>query len=82
MSVVERSDTRIDLRCPVGPRALLGKVVANGGRAFVTGDNLLELACRDCTRLARRKNPAIAHVVHRFDVLGALVESIAFERED
>jgi hypothetical protein len=80
MSVAERSEQRIDLRCPVGPRALLGKVVANGGDAYINSDNLLELACRDCTRLARQKNPDVAHVVHRFDVLGTLVESAAFER--
>lgn len=80
MSVAERSMERIDLRCPVGPRALLGKVVANGESAVVTSDNLLELACRDCTRAARKKNSRIAHVVHRFDVLGALVESIGYER--
>jgi hypothetical protein len=81
MSVATRADRRIDLRCPVGARNLLGKVVAAGGRAQVNDDNLLELACRDCTRMARRVDSNIAHVVHRFNVLGHLVESVALERE-
>jgi hypothetical protein len=81
MSVSTRADRRIDLRCPVGARALLGRVVAAGGSARVNSDNLLELACRDCTRMARRHDPNIAHVVHRFNVLGDLVESVAVERE-
>ena len=81
MSVRERSEQRIDLRCPIGPRALLGKVVKAGGSARVNSDNLLELACRDCTRRARLNNPLILHVVHRFNVLGELVESVATERD-
>lgn len=81
MSVLVPADRRIDLRCPVGPRALLGKVVAAGGQAKVNSDNLLELACRDCTRAARRTNSSVVHVVHRFNVLGELVESVANERE-
>jgi hypothetical protein len=81
MSVAERSETRIDLRCPIGPRALLGKVVAAGGHAHVDRWNLLELACRDCTKMARRTRPEIGHVVHRYNVLGELVESVAIDRE-
>jgi hypothetical protein len=83
VSVLTRTDRerRIDLRCPVGAKALLGKVVENGESAFVTSDNLLELACRDCTRAARRVNPKVMHVVHRFNVLGQLVESIATESD-
>lgn len=77
MSVIERHEALIDLRCPVGARALLGKVVKSGGSATVNSDNLLELACRDCTKTARKTRPEVAHVVHRFNVLGELVESVA-----
>jgi hypothetical protein len=79
--VTTDTEIRIELRCPLGPRALLGKVVAAGEPAVhVNSDNLLELGCRDCTKRARVHNPRIAHVVHRYNVLGELVESVAAER--
>ncbi len=64
MSVDGRRDLRIDLRCSLGPWALLGKVIAAGGSARVTSDNRLEIARRDCTKVARHTNPAVLHVTH------------------
>jgi hypothetical protein len=82
MTTMPETETRIELRCPVGFRALLGKVIASPEqqRVHVNSDNLLELVCRDCTRNARQSNRRIAHVFHRYNVLGELVESVATER--
>lgn len=71
----------VDLRCPVGPRQLLGKVLRESGRVPVDSSNLMELACRDCARTLRRSDPTVARVVHRYDLLGNLVESEISHRE-
>ena len=76
------TETQIELRCPIGFRALLGSVIANG-QSVVHVDretNLVELLCRDCTKRARHIDPRIYHVFHRYNVMGDLVETIANER--
>lgn len=75
MSVKEREEQLVELRCPIGPRALLAKVVKLGDHHARTSDNLLELSCRDCRRTERVRDPSVSLVVHRFNVLGELVES-------
>lgn len=82
MSVKEREEHLVELRCPLGPKALLAKVVKLGDHAVRTTDNLLELACRDCARASRRDDPSVIRVVHRFNVLGELVESAVQHREE
>lgn len=69
----------IELRCPVGPRKLLAKIRQEGREPIrVTNDNLMELSCRDCSAVARRAgHPANTRVIHRFNLLGELVESVA-----
>lgn len=76
MSVAERAEEKVDLRCPYGARALLAKIVQQGGEAHRTNENLMELACRDCARRERQKDSNIRRVLHRFNVLGELVESV------
>lgn len=67
----------IDLRCPFGPKQLLAKVVQHGDYHGMTPDRtLMELSCRDCAKRERKKDPAVSFVVHRFNVLGQLVESV------
>lgn len=67
----------IEIRCPVGPRRLLSKVISSGqGPVHVTRDNLMELACDDCKRAARREDPSVLRVLHRYDLAGVLVESV------
>lgn len=64
----------IDLRCPVGPRKLLARLVATGERPVVVPGNLMELHCRDCSRDERIDDPDILRVLHRYDfaaILGA-----------
>lgn len=71
-------EEKLDLRCPYGPKQLLAKVVQQGDYAGRSADGLtFEIACRDCAKVARKDNPNIRRVVHRFNVFGELVESIA-----
>lgn len=65
----------VELRCPVDARTLLGKVLADGDRPVVSG-NLMELHCRVCSRNGREFDPTVVRVLHRFDLLGSLVESV------
>ena len=76
------SDTKefLELRCPLGPRQLLGKVVRETGSVPVSGSNLMELSCRDCSRSVRREDPTIIRVVHRYNLLGELVENVVTRR--
>lgn len=72
----------IEIRCPVGPRRLLSKVISEGGTPHITG-NLIEFACDDCKRYERKSDPDVVRVLHRFDLAGSLVESlIVFAGED
>jgi hypothetical protein len=67
----------IGLHCPVGPRQLLAKLRLDGGRPRYVDGSLIELACSDCRRTRRRQGlPPVAQVLHRFDVLGVLVETV------
>ena len=80
MSVLERQEKLIELRCPLGPRALLAKSVVLGDVAHVNKElNLMEISCRDCCKAARQRNPKTKRVLHRFNVLGQLVESVVQE---
>lgn len=74
--------TEIEVRCPVGPRNLLMKVRRDPEAVErMTDGNLLELSCRDCTRKARKAMASAGlstnfRVLHRFDFLGELIESV------
>lgn len=67
--------TVVDIRCPVGPKALLMKLRQSGEAPKYSPDNLLEISCRDCTRNARQFDGGVKRVVHRFDLSGQLIES-------
>lgn len=73
MTVLERT---VDLRCPNVPGRLLAKVRQAQDHSAIVDGNLLELACRDCRSIIagqEGKKPTL--VLHRFNVLGALIES-------
>lgn len=66
----------LDLRCPEGPRKLLAKLRVDGKPPVITSNNLLELACQDCRRKFRAEGETdISLILHRFDILGNLVET-------
>lgn len=70
----------VDLRCPEDPRTLLLKYHREVGRPPLS-NNLMELHCRVCTKNARQFDSGVQRVVHRFDLAGVLVESLAL-RDD
>jgi hypothetical protein len=81
----------VDVRCPMGmprddgtchPGKLLLKISLAGERpAYVHPDNLIELYCEDCTRRLRRVRKGVRRVLHRFDFIGVLVETLVVEDE-
>jgi hypothetical protein len=71
------SPQEIELRCPVGPRKLFAKLRLEGVQPIVTSGNLLEMACQDCRRRLRSEGRTdIGFVLHRFDIVGRLVETV------
>jgi len=81
----------VDVRCPVGlpreddachPGKLLLKLRLSGERpAYVHPDNLIELYCEDCTRRLRRFRPNVRRVLHRYDFIGTLIETLVVEND-
>lgn len=72
--------TEKEIRCPVGPRRLFGIMLQRGEQPHITGDNLIEMACSDCKRSARQRNPHVSLVVHLYDLAGDLVDTDVVER--
>jgi hypothetical protein len=72
-AVVERV---VEVRCPVGPQQLLLKLRQSGLSPTYSDDNLIELTCRDCARAARKTDPGVRRVLHRFAFSGDLIESV------
>lgn len=69
------SSEMVEMRCPTGPRRLLAKLRQSGRRPSVVEGNLIEFACPDCARRERKTDPTVFRVLHRFDLIGTLVES-------
>lgn len=72
------SGVAVDLRCPADSRRLFGRVLADG---TIVDGNLIEIACDDCKKTARRRGERIARVLHRFNVLGECVETERIQME-
>jgi hypothetical protein len=66
----------VEIRCPVGPRRLLSKLLVAGGKPTVVEGNLIEFACDDCKRTLRQQGRTIVRVLHRYDLTGELVETV------
>lgn len=66
-----------EVRCPYEPRALLAKVImGDDPKRFEDVGQLVELYCRDCTKQQRKYDKDVARVLHRFNILGQLVETV------
>lgn len=63
----------IDVRCPNHPVRLLLRV---GKPVNVDDANLIEVACRDCRRDLQKAGQQATLVLHRYNVLGELVETV------
>lgn len=66
----------VEIRCPVGPRRLLSKLLIDGDHPHVTEGNLIEFSCDDCKKTLRRQGKDAYRVLHRYDLAGTLVESV------
>lgn len=64
-----------ELRCDANPARLFAKIFLDPSvESKVVDGNLIEFACRDCRRrLATDQTPRL--VLHRFNVVGDLVET-------
>ena len=77
MTRLLETETSYELRCPIGPQRLLAVVRKTGDIHQMVDGNLLELACRDCRAVvAKEQGRKPKYVLHRFNVVGELVESI------
>lgn len=63
----------VEIRCPRHPARLLLKIAHV---VQVDGANLIEVACRDCRKDARDAGRDARLVLHRYNVLGTLVETV------
>lgn len=64
--------TNVDLRCPVTPRRLFGRLK---GQTTLVDGNLLEFACDDCRKAQRALGNDVVLVLHRYNLLGQHVET-------
>jgi len=77
----------VDLRCPVGSLHgecgagnLLARLRLSGERpSYVHPDNLIEMSCPHCRAALRRRGRMIRRVLHRYNFLGELVETLIVE---
>lgn len=47
-----------------------------GEHPVIVPGNLFEVSCRDCAKNARQFDGEVIRVLHRFDLMGELVESV------
>jgi hypothetical protein len=74
----------VDLRCPehapCSPGRLLARLrLAGGSPTFVQPDNLIELSCPWCKTARRRQGRPVQRVLHRYDLIGTLIETLVVE---
>lgn len=76
------ADPELELRCPepwgvCSAGRLLAKLRTAGQRpSYVHPDNLIELECKDCKARRRKSGQPVRRVLHRYDFLGQLVETL------
>lgn len=76
----------VEVRCPVPislpdghslPGRLLFKLRLSGQLpSYVQPDNLIELPCEECRLQLRKRGIRVRRVLHRFNLAGALVETL------
>lgn len=71
----------VELRCPTGPRKLFAKLRLQGTQPLVTSDNLVELSCQDCRRRLRGEGAEVALVLHRYNIVGELIETAVVPKD-
>jgi hypothetical protein len=70
----------VQIRCPIGPKRLFMKLQLSDNEEdkprTVPDLNLLELACSDCARTARKSNGQIFRILHRYWMTGEMAETV------
>jgi hypothetical protein len=69
--------SEIEVRCPadpIGPGRLFAKLLKGDTPPVMVEGNLMEFACEDCRRVVGRSK--FRRVLHRFNFLGELVETV------
>lgn len=81
LSVAEPAQV-VEVRCPAGPQRLFTKLRLGQTTAqYIQPDNLIEFSCGDCARLIARANGLRVTVLHRFNFVGELVQTLTRPRE-
>lgn len=71
----------VEVRCPVGPQRLFTKLrLGQIEHRYITEDNTIEFACSDCARSLANNGGTRKRVLHRYNFLGELVETIVTAR--
>jgi len=65
----------VEFRCVAYPGVLFGRLRLREEGVRIVEGNLVEFACRSCRRELSRAGGSVALVLHRFDLLGELVET-------
>jgi hypothetical protein len=66
--------TEVDVRCPVTPRRLFGRLQL-GEVSVDPSDNTLTVACVDCRTSLRRCGEPATLVLHRYNMLGVCLST-------
>lgn len=65
----------VEIRCPEHPVRLLLKL--ERPRLVVEdGMNIIEIACKDCRSMMRKRRRHVVLVVHRFNIAGEFIETV------
>ena len=65
----------VEFRCVAYPSVLFGRLRLGEEGVRIVEGNLVEFACRSCRREACRAGSSVALVLHRFNLLGELIET-------
>lgn len=65
-----------EIRCPEDSRRLFSKILLAPGNYSITSDNLMEFACQNCKKRLASEGTYVDRVLHRYNILGALVETV------
>lgn len=67
----------VEVRCPTGPQQLFTKLrLGQTAARYVQPGNLIEFACADCAKTLTRAAGTRHSVLHRYNFLGELVETV------
>jgi hypothetical protein len=69
----------VEMRCDVNPRRLFGKLLVAQKELGVPApvrDGLVEFSCRDCQSQRKATDPTVSRVLHRFNLLAELAETV------